>query len=144
MKISSSARCLKTRDSSTGCYAYAVLKHGGTVHLVHVIPALEPRHVLNREKRRQQAKRVKECTETLKDLVPPEASLRGIMTEVQVLIHENASQALCEAGERFGADLMVVAPHDRGKLVTAIKGSVVESLMSKSRRPLLVVHPGKP
>src|SRR5207302_4866972 len=57
-----------------------------------------------------------------------------------VVLHGPAPEALNEAAEKLGADLLVVGSRGRNALARAILGSVAHALVQTSKRPVLVVH----
>ncbi len=117
-------------------YAYSVLPRGGQVCLLHVAAESETGaekslkgEVLRRE---------------LQHLIPSEAEARGIETQIEVVDNEEASTAICQAAERFGADLICMASHGRSGLAKTVLGSVAQSVMTQSTRPLLVLRATAP
>jgi len=80
----------------------------------------------------------------LRTLIPAEAEARGIVTELEVIQHRDAAKAIGQEAERFGADVICLGSHGRGGLSKAVLGSVAQTVMTHSPRPLLVVRPPKP
>ncbi len=128
-------------------YAYAPLPPGSVVKLVHVIPPWEspgplvPHFQTKRLTEKQHQQLAAESLQKLRELIPREAEGRGVATEVEVLWHRDASEAICQEAERCGADLICLGSHGRSGLTQAILGSVSQKVMAHSQRPLLVVRP---
>jgi nucleotide-binding universal stress UspA family protein len=113
-------------------FAYSVLRRGGKVCLLHVS---DPKA------QREPQKQRKESEARLGLLMPAGAEALGIETHLEVVESRNPSQAICQAAERFGADLICMASHGRSGLSKTILGSVAHDVMTCSKRPLLVVRP---
>lgn len=128
-------------------HAYSVLRSGGTVRLLHVeSPAGSPNPRAGgathgqRVKPGPQLQKLKEAERQLRALIPAEADARGINSEVEVAEHREPAEAICQAAERFGADLICMGTHGRSGLSAAVLGSVASGVMAKSKRPLLSVR----
>lgn len=114
--------------------AVGAVEPGGILRLVHVLgPARKGGPA------REEAQRKAE--ETLRRLVPPEAAQRGVAIEVEVLSGPDASEAIHQAAERFGAHLLCLGSHGRGGLARTLVGSVAEGVVRHSHRPVLLVRP---
>ncbi len=104
-------------------FACAACSIGGLVKVVHVAKSVRS-HTLR---------------EKLRALIPDEISTRSQTMEVAVLEHRSVADAICEEAEHFGADLVCVASHGLG-VSQALLGSVAKSVLTKMRRPLLVLR----
>ena len=130
-------------------HAYSLLSAGGIVLLVHVahpqaLPHGEYEHgVGDRHSHGQHAEYVRRCADQLRSLVPADVAARGMVTEVKVVEHRNPALAIAQAAERFGADVVCLGTHGRSRLSVAVSDSVTQTVMRRSRRPLLVV-PARP
>lgn len=130
--------------------AFASLPHGGVVRLLHVVerPSSNPvyaRHGGAKGTTPDQWAREKQAiSERARTLVPPEAEERGIVTEVEIVESNDVAQAICQAAERLGADLICLGTHGRTGLSKAILGSVAQAVVGGTRRPLLLVKPQEP
>jgi len=122
--------------------AYALLRpHGGRVELCTVhergpavqgaIPRLAP--PLDDKQRDQLEAR-------LRALIPAEADATGIATRASVVEGNLASEAILQAAERLGVDLVVMASHGRAGIRRAILGSVAEEVARNARVPVVIVH----
>ena len=117
--------------------ALALLPCGGTLCLVHVIassatdkdsePCLvtSPDHSANAQ---------------LRALVPAEAEACDVAIRTEVIQSGKAATAICQAAERFDADVICIASHGRSGISKAILGSVAQDVMARSSRPVLVIR----
>ena len=118
-------------------FAYSSLYRGGVVCLFHV---LEPR----RSARKGRDANIRQIEKQLRALIPSEAEARWIVTQVEVVEGDKPATAICQAAERFGADLICIGSHGRSGLSKAILGSVAQDVIARSHRPVLVVRPPPP
>ncbi len=122
-------------------FAYSTLRRGGQVCLLHVVKAT------GRSLEKAQAPEIKHSERNdrlsaqLQALISPEAEARGISSQVELVEHSNVATAICQAAERFGADLICISSHGRSGLSKAILGSVSQDVMARSQRPVLVIRP---
>ena len=127
-------------------HAYSMVPAGGTVYLLHVLEPLggtpplyaqylhpSPTPVHSPEQER--------LAEELRGLIPPEAAARGITTRVEVVHGRKVSEAITQAAERFGCDVICLATHGRAGLTKALAGSVAQEVLQGSTRPVLLVRP---
>lgn len=127
-------------------HAYSLLRSGGTVHLVHVIhPGQLPngeylQGTIDQRFKTRHAKQVKACHKKLEALVPANAALSGILTEIEVVEHRDAAKGISQAAESFGADVICLATHGHTGLSSIVLGSVANSLLGCSKRPLYLVR----
>lgn len=127
-------------------HAYSLLRGGGTVQLVHVMHPHELpdgeylQGPINQRFKTRHAKHVKICHAKLAELVPADAALSGILTEVEVVEHDDTAKGIYQAAERFGANAICLATHGHTGLASALLGSVAESLLRLSKRPLYLVQ----
>ncbi|MBL9168816.1 MAG: universal stress protein [Verrucomicrobiales bacterium] len=128
-------------------HAYSLVRGGGTVYLVHVahpqqLPGGE--YLQGPSDRRfegQHAKHIQAAIGKLRALIPAEAALRGVITEVEVVEHRDVAEAIGQVAERFGVDIICLGTHGGSGLSKALMGSVAQKVMTNSERPLLVVRP---
>jgi nucleotide-binding universal stress UspA family protein len=121
-------------DEAVG-YGYATLPWGGTVKILHVLPKEKLKSAA------MLAKREKECSARLEALIPVDAGMRDITTEIAVLRDDDPAAAIVHEGERFGADLICVASHRRSRIGRTLLGSVAQEVMKRSAKPVLVIRP---
>ena len=107
-------------------HAYALPGAGGAVCLLHVLKPGEERE---------------QILDQLREMVPAEAAHCDVRTEVAVTKNSDTAGGICEAGERFDADLICIGSHGRSGLLAAAMGSVAHEVIARSSRPVLVVRP---
>lgn len=114
-------------------YGYALLApRGGEVHLLHVVSGRQRGQVPHEDGA---------LISELRSLVPPNATEEGLVTRTEVVHSDDPAQAITEAAERVGADLVCVASHGRTGVRRAVLGSVAEAVLRQSSRPVFVVRP---
>jgi nucleotide-binding universal stress UspA family protein len=121
-------------------FAYGAAQRGGEVSLLHVIP---PVGVFKPDASRadgRHAKRKRDLAARLKALVPENALARGIQSRVEVVEHQHPAAAICQAAERSGAELICIGSGGPVGLKKKLLGSVTESVMRRSGRPILVIR----
>lgn len=117
--------------------ALALLPCGGTLSLVHVVASPEtksnadqcliapPDHSANVQ---------------LQALVPETTEAHDVAVRTEVIQSGKTAMAICQAAERFDADVICIASHGRSGISKAILGSVAQDVMARSARPVLVVR----
>lgn len=132
-------------------YAYSLLRGGGVVSLLHVLPPpptfvferLEP-GTEDRPPVEPDAGRAHEVSVKLHALIPAGAADQGVLSQVEVVESHDVGLAICQAAERLGADVICLGSHGHSGLSTTLLGSVAEEVMKRTRRPLFVVRPPPP
>lgn len=126
--------------------AYSLLRGGGAVHLVHVLPHLGElppglqEKIVDCHNSKEELQAVAEYAAKLRSLVPEEAEAHGILTQVQVVKRRDVATTICQCAEYFGVDMICLGSHGRSGLSGALLGSVAQEVMARSRRPLLVIR----
>lgn len=137
-----------TDFSATGdaaiALAYGAAAPGAVVHLVHVAPgplegAVKPRDIFPSPSPAQRD-RHHDTRERLGRLVPSAAQDRQVRTELHVLESHEAADAICQAAERLGVDLICLGTHGRSGLAKRLLGSVAHDVLAKSHRPILLAR----
>ncbi len=118
--------------------AYALVPEGGTVFLIHVVQPMPGAGVAARTAHLAQ---LREATARLRTLIHGAAAPGRIASEEHVVEHADPATAICEAAERFGADVICLGSHGRSGIVAALLGSVAHAVLARSHRPVLVVPP---
>jgi nucleotide-binding universal stress UspA family protein len=120
--------------------AYSVVAFGGTVHLVHVLSqgphdagATQDIFSLTGKSAEEQAA----ATKQLAALIPTEAAAAGKQAQLHLLQARDAASAIAQAGERLNVELICVGTHGRSGLSKAVLGSVAQSVLSHTQRPVL-------
>lgn len=122
-------------------YAYAALRRGGEVCLVHVVPPLRHRGTKSEQLEKQRATRNEELSARLRKFIPAQAEALGLRSHVEIVEHPSPAIAIAQAAERFGANLICLSSRGRSGLAKAILGSVAQAVMARSERPVLVIRP---
>jgi nucleotide-binding universal stress UspA family protein len=125
--------------------AYALARRpGARVELCHVHERAlaAPAYVFPDEVASLSPQQRRELELRLGDLVPRQAEELGIQSHVTVIDGGSAAEQILAAASRLGVDVIVVASHGRGGLSRALFGSVAESVVRGSDRPVYVVRPG--
>jgi nucleotide-binding universal stress UspA family protein len=128
-------------------YAYAQVGPGGKVFLVHVLKPpdhrspFEPSDILTVSTELASAKTSAE--EHLRSLIPLRAVINGKSGEVLVLESSNVADAVVQAANRLGADVICLGTHGRSGVSRAVLGSVAQAVVSKAEQPVLLVRPPK-
>jgi nucleotide-binding universal stress UspA family protein len=127
-------------------HAYSVVPAGGTVYLLHVLepvggtPPLYAQYLAPASTSIHSPEQER-LAEQLRGLIPPEAAARGISTRVEVVHGRKVSEAIAQAAERFGCDVICLATHGRSGLTKALAGSVAQEVLQTSTRPVMLVRP---
>ena len=139
------------------------------LHVTHPMPLPNPlsRDLGSKmdQAEKDEAARLREASGRLRALIPIEAEKRGvagkvagveysepkrlphvgmyygIVGETHVIEDTHPARAICQAAERFGADLICLGSHGRSGVSAALMGSVAHEVISQSHRPVLVVRP---
>jgi nucleotide-binding universal stress UspA family protein len=124
-------------------HACAIAAPGGVVRLVHVVhpravPGGQYESGLLGSGRHQQHLRA--CSRRLQALVPAEAGARGLTVEAQVVEATDPATGLTQEAERFAADVIVLGSQGRSALGRVLLGSVAQSVMTATTRPVFVVR----
>jgi nucleotide-binding universal stress UspA family protein len=125
-------------------HAYGLLGGtGGVVELCHVherkLPT--PAYAYDAPSGLSDVERARIAKE-LRDLVPAEASERGITTHVTVVDGGQPAEAIVQAAERLNVDVIAMASRGRSGLARAVLGSVAQEVVHRARRPVFVVRSG--
>jgi nucleotide-binding universal stress UspA family protein len=80
-----------------------------------------------------------ELQKQLWSLVPAAAEPHGIVTRTSVLEGRPPSEKLLQAADRLGVDALVLGVGHRGGLARALMGSIVDSVISHSSKPVVLV-----
>jgi nucleotide-binding universal stress UspA family protein len=131
-------------------WAYANVAAGGVVKLVHVIEPWElpsplvPRYEPKRGTHGGHHARLEKARDQLAALVPPEAAVRGIKTEVEIVDDRDPAHGIGMAVRRFGPDLICLSTGERPAIAKALFGSVVRDVIAQNAEPVLLVKPEEP
>ena len=128
-------------------FAYAIVAPG-CVHLLHVV---EPPTVPNplyahyspgrRPTQEERERQERDLRARLEALVPPSAEGREIRTEIELVEGHEVAELVCQTAERLDVDAICIGSHGRSGLARALLGSVTQSVLRTTRRPVLIVRP---
>jgi nucleotide-binding universal stress UspA family protein len=123
--------------------AYALLRGaGGVVEICHVhegaLPS--PIYAYAASDGTLSPQHRNEVEAALRALVPAHAADLGITTHVTVIEGGQAAEQIVQAARRLGADVIVTSSHGRSGLGRTVLGSVAESIVRHSERPVHVVR----
>ena len=125
-------------------HAYALLAgHGGVVELCHVhVRALpNPPYAYERSRDRLSPEAVAELERQLRALVPAFAERLGVTTHVSIIEGGAPAEAIVQASERLAVDAISLGSRGGGPVVRALLGSVAQSVVQSSHKPVLIVPP---
>jgi len=110
------------------------------MHLVHVATPtqrgrpLDPHDIFPASPSTQRG----ELVEQLRRLIPTNAS--GFDNQVHVVESDEPALAICQAAERLGVDALCLGTRGRSGLSRAVLGSVAQTVLAQSQRPVMLAH----
>ena len=119
--------------------ALRAVKRGGEVRLLHVMRPIGGFRSKDKNRKRRRAEIHKKIAAELQRLIPLNQE-REVQNRVEVVEHEHPSIAISQAAERFGADLICLGSQGKSSLKKKLLGSVTQSVMRRSKRPVLVIR----
>jgi nucleotide-binding universal stress UspA family protein len=120
--------------------AFKAVKSGGEVCLLHVVRPAPVFGMSPDRRRRRGSSTRRSVSRKLKARVPSEAAEQGVRYRVEIVEHEHPSIAICQAAERFRADLICLGSRQNSSWKKKLFGSTAKSVMRRSSRPVLVVR----
>lgn len=125
--------------------AFGVAPPGATVRLLHVLrpPGVPVVAVASYPEIPvpENAQEIEDARRRLRELIPEDATTRGISAEAAVLGGIDAGAVIRRTAERFGADIICLGSHGHSAVATAFIGSVAKDVAAHSARPVLLVPP---
>jgi nucleotide-binding universal stress UspA family protein len=124
--------------------AYGIVADGGTVHMVHVVkerghhpadphdifpPASADSDAAHADVRRQ-----------LFELIPHDVEGQTRTSLLHVLESNDPARAICQAAERLDARAICLGTHARTGLAKVVLGSVAQSVLEGTSRPVLLAR----
>lgn len=126
-------------DEKAVALAFASVRPGGEVRLVHVIPQVRRNgHSTRRPECHVESSR--DLSARMERLVPKALLEGGIKTRAEVVEHNEPALAICQIADQFDADLICMAVRKRPRLHKILFGSVSRGVMARSSRPLLITR----
>jgi nucleotide-binding universal stress UspA family protein len=128
-------------------HAHSLLPGGGQIRLLHV--CLEPSRGINPviasevyfDHSVATAKAREEAELKLKDLPSALLNVSGVKITTEVLTHHDIAAAVCDATERFGADVICMGTKGHSRTGIALLGSTVQAVLARAHKPVFVVTP---
>ena len=127
--------------NSAVAMAYSLVEPGGSVHLVHVVkPAkaspLEAHDIFAASAAAPTDERV-QVENDLRELVPPGTER---VSHFHCLESHDAASAIHQAAERLDVDLICLGTRGRSGISRALLGSVAQSVLTRTERPVVLAH----
>lgn len=125
--------------------AFSLVPRGGAVHLVHVV---HPQSLKGGEFLQTlpdaaftaaHASHTATLAARLRALIPEAAAAHGVAASVEIVNHRDPAAGILQAAERLGAEVICVGTHGGTGRFDTLLGSVAQQVVSRSRRPVLVV-----
>ncbi|MBX7207822.1 MAG: universal stress protein [Verrucomicrobiaceae bacterium] len=128
-------------------HARALLPGGGALHIIHV--CLEPSRGINPviasevyfDHSIATAKAKEEAAAKMQALPSALLTAPGLTVSTEVLAHHDVAAAICDAAERFGADVICMAAKGRSRTGAALLGSTVQSVLARAHKPVFAITP---
>ena len=128
-------------------HAYSLVPPGGEVHLLHVsyapasaaTPAVASEIYVDHYEVAKAAENEAEIK--LAALIPRMLSVSGVTTTKEVIVHADVATAVCEAAERFQADVICMGTKGHSRTHVALIGSTVQAVLARAQQPVFVVKP---
>lgn len=126
-------------------YALGLLSTGGAIRLLHVVPV--PRSTLDPLLEPMLELPVKaevdasEALARLEKIIAELSEHQGIQFSAESIVHSDAAEAICDAAEAFGADVVCMGARGHSRVGAAILGSVMQAVTGKGHRPVLAIPP---
>jgi nucleotide-binding universal stress UspA family protein len=129
-------------------FAYAIVRDGGTVHLLHLLeksPTPSPLYAHYTEQSLnlpEERRRIQETMEAaLRKLIPSEAAARKIATITAAPLHEEIAPGILAEARARKVEAIVMGTHGRTGLSRLVLGSVAQDVLCASHIPVLMVPP---
>jgi nucleotide-binding universal stress UspA family protein len=122
-------------------YAYSLLAgHGGVVELCHVHERAlaAPAYAYEQTQGKLTDDRRAAIEAELRALIPVDAPQRGITTHISVIDGGRAGDAIVQAAERLVVDAVVLGSHGKGGALRSLLGSVSQTVVQNSHRPVVI------
>ena len=113
-------------------FAYSTVGAGGVVHVLHTIKAPPDSEIKERAA----------IEEKIKALIPAQARALQIETRIEVINSVETAEAICQAAERLGVDVICMASHGHGGVMQRVMGATAQEVLERSKKPLLVIRAG--
>lgn len=128
-------------------HARALAAPGTHLHFVHICPAPSPalNPVYSAEMyldNGEHAERVRQAAaEKLESLRLKTQDAPNVTVTTEAITHADAAVALCQAADRFAADVICLGSRGHSRLGVALLGSISQAVIARAHRPVLVIPP---
>ncbi|MBI1949227.1 MAG: universal stress protein [Deltaproteobacteria bacterium] len=109
-------------------FAYGVASAGGVVQLLHVVTQASGLAAPDAARR-------------LRELLPMQASTRGIATEIEVVLDPDVCAAIVRAATQLGADAICMAATRRPSVDGGVLGATTQEVLRRAGLPMVLVPP---
>lgn len=126
-------------------YACSLLARGGALHLVHVISSQSSTGTAPAESTTPEESlevRYAEAVDRMAEVAERCRSEWRVEVSAEVLASDDVVEGIAMAADGVNADLICVASNERSSVPPLSRPSLAQSLVSRSRRAVLVVRPG--
>ncbi|MDZ4287294.1 MAG: universal stress protein, partial [Prosthecobacter sp.] len=126
-------------------HAYSLVGPGGEVRLLHVCFSPSPGFDMAIASEAfldhtvAMAQSLKDADARLTALIPRVLATTGVTTTAEILPHHDIAAGICEAADRFGADVICMGTTGHSRARIALLGSTVQAVLAHSHRPVFVV-----
>jgi nucleotide-binding universal stress UspA family protein len=131
-------------------HGYALLPYGGELRLLHVVHPLAlpggefDDGISRKASHARHVAVLQEAENRLRELALGEDDAPGVATDVEVAEHREPAIAIAQAAERFRADVVCLAAQETSGVFDHLFKSQLRTVMARTHRPLLIVHPPSP
>ncbi len=129
-------------------YAFSQTPPNGKVFVVHVTPPTPQPSAFDERDLFASQTRLKTThaglVRNLRALIPESALSANKQTEIYVLESHRPAEAIAQAAERLGVDLICMGTHGRTAIAKTILGAVTQDLLAHTKRPVLLIHSPAP
>jgi len=80
------------------------------------------------------------CWRELSSLVPRDAAERGVRFEVAITEHRDPAMGICEAAEKFGAELVCLSDSSQPAPLRMLFGTLPKKVQARCKKPVLIVE----
>jgi nucleotide-binding universal stress UspA family protein len=123
-----------TEISETGSialpYAYSTAGANGVVHMIHIVKAPPDSEVKDRNT----------LESKMRGMIPQQAKEMNIVTEIEIVNSVETAEAICQAAERLGVDVICMASHGHSGIMQRVMGATAQEVLESSKKPLLVIR----
>jgi nucleotide-binding universal stress UspA family protein len=88
----------------------------------------------------EHAERVKAHAQKILDRVAEQARAAGVPCDIAQIEEDHPYEAIIEAAEQRGCDLIIMASHGRSGIAAIVLGSVTTKVLTHTKIPVLVCH----